>query len=351
MRKMIVFTLLLAACALPQGCISLPFSLGNDRGKVSMEEIEPAEHFWTTDEVLLIPLTGLVDVGDMSAGLGGGTGMLVALKDRLKAAEDNPRIKAIVLRIDSPGGSVTAADLIYHELLDFKAKMKKKSEEKHFPPGVNREIPIIAIMTDVAASGGLYIAMAADEIYALPTTVTGSIGVIMMLPGLEGLAGKIGFDMRVIKSGANKDLGSMWRAMTPEERAILQGLIDQYYRLFFQVILDGRQSKGLTAEKLKPLADGRVLDAQTAKSINLIDGIMYPREVFERAKAKANLKDARIISYEYPFNYRGNIYARSSGAAPQMQGAQGGDTNLLKLDLGGAAGLSRKPQFMYLWMP
>lgn len=342
MRKVFVYALLLAACVMTQGCISLPpFAFGANRGKVAMEEVEPSERFWTTDEVLMIPLTGIVDVGDMSSGLGGGVGMLVELKDRLKAAEENPRIKAIVMRIDSPGGSVTAADLIYHELLNFKEKMKKDE----------REIPIIALMTDVAASGGLYIAMAADEIYALPTTVTGSIGVIMMLPGLEGLAGKIGFDMRVIKSGPNKDLGSIWRAMTPEERAILQGLIDQYYKFFFQVILDGRKGKGLTAEKLKPVADGRILDAQTAKSIGLIDGIMYPREVFERAKAKAELKDARIISYEYQYNYRGNIYARGSGAAPQMKGAQDGDTNLLKLDFGSVAGMGRKPQFMYLWVP
>lgn len=339
--KRIVYGILIMACALVQGCsFSLAgLGLGNDRGKVAVEVIEKADSVWTTHEVLLIPLSGTVEVGEMKGGgLGTEPGMLVGLRDRLKEAEDNDRIKAVILRIDSPGGSVTAADLIYHEILRFKEKMKEK----------DRKVPVIALMMDVAASGGLYVAMAADEVYALPTTITGSIGVIMMLPGLEGLIGKIGVEVRVIKSGPNKDIGSMWRGMTDEEKRIFQNLINEYYQIFLKVIMDSRQPKGLTGGKLSEIADGRVLDAKTAVAAKLIDGIMYPQDVFERAKKLADIKDAKIVSYEYPYAYRGNIYARGSVPAPR---AAVGDTNLFKVDLGNLGGLGKKPQFMYLWMP
>jgi protease-4 len=267
----------------------------------------------------------------------------VGLKDRLKAAEENPNIKAVILRIDSPGGSVTAADLIHQEILRFKKRVKEKDD---------RDVPVIALMMDTAASGGLYVAMAADEIYALPTTVTGSIGVIMMLPGFQGLSNKIGFEMRVIKSGDNKDIGSPWRTMTEDERRIFQNLINEYYQHFLKVVLDSRRAKGLTGEKLNVIADGRVLDAATARDNNLIDGIMYPETVIERAKKLAGIEDARIVSYEYPGAYRGNIYAHGLANLPKaLGGAGGGDVNLLKFDLGTLAGSGKKPQFMYMWMP
>lgn len=336
MIKRSVFGLAILACMLLQGCISLPASLfGGNRGEVRSEEIEKPDHFWTVHQILMIPLSGTVDEGSMRSS----EGMLVSLKDRLKAAEDNERIKAVILRIDSPGGSVTAADLIYHEILQFKEKMSKKG----------RSVPVVALMMDTAASGGLYIAMAADEVYALPTTITGSIGVIMMLPGLQGLSNKIGFEMRVIKSGANKDIGSPWKDISPEQHQIIQNMINRDYEQFLKTITDSRGAKGLTREKLMPIADGRVLSSSEAKEAGLIDEVLYPNEAIERVKAKAGIKDAGIISYEYPSTYRGNIYAKQHISEPQAQGS--GDVNLLKFDLGALTGMSKKPQFMYLWMP
>jgi protease IV len=340
MRRLIYLTLALA-CLTLQACITLPnFGMSGNRGTLNSEEIERAKHFWTAGEILMIPLSGMVDTGDMNASKGE-PGMLVGLKDRLKAAEKNKLLKAIVLRIDSPGGTVTASDLIYREIKRFKEKMNSEG----------RSVPVVAEMIDTAASGGLYISMAADEIYAMPTTVTGSIGVIMMLPGLQGLVGKIGVDVRVIKSGNLKDIGSPWRPMSDEEHKLFQGLIDRYYQLFFGVILESRKGKGLTAEGLRAIADGRILDAETARNAKLIDGIKYPNEVFDRAKELAGEKDARVISYEYPANYRGNIYARQQAANPRMQGGAGGDVNLFKVDFGSLTGLTHGAHFMYLWMP
>ena len=336
MRFIYCFTLLIA-CFWLQACISIiPFGMGRNRGKVAIEEIRPAERFFTTDQILMIPLSGLVRMGSGSALLGE-PGMLVALKDRLLAAEDNSRLKAVVLRIDSPGGAITASDLIHRELATFKKRTG---------------LPLIAHLSDTAASGAVYIAMAADEIYALPTTITGSIGVMVMLPQFHELGNKIGVGMEVIKAGENKDSGSPWRPLTGEQRVNFQQLIDGYYDRFCQVILAGRKDKGLTADKLKAIADGRVYGPETAREAGLIDGIKYPEEVYDRAMELAGLVDAEVVSYEYPFTYRGHIYARQPGPRPELLGENGsGDVNFIKLDLGQWLRPSAGARFLYLWMP
>ncbi len=314
-------------CALGlTGCISLtqPF----DRGKLHMEVVKQAEHWhFVPDQVLLIPLSGIVDEGSMHSYLGG-EGMLVALKDRLEIAKKNKTIKAVVLRIDSPGGTITAADLIHHEIMRFKQETK---------------LPVIALLGDTAASGGLYVAMAADEIYALPTTLTGSIGVIIELPGIKGLSNKVGVEMRVVKSGPHKDIASIWKDLSPEDRAIFQQMIDQYYARFLATIMASRGGRGLSEPKLRELADGRVFNPETALEARLIDGIKYPEDVYKTAEKKAGIADAQIVSYEYPNNYRGNIYAHTN--APNA----GGDVNMIKFDLGLKD--QSAPHFLYQWIP
>ncbi len=301
-----------------------------------METLLPADHWYSSDRILLLDLSGEISMAD-SEGLFGRTtpGTLVELKDRLMAAEKNDRIKAVILKIDSPGGSVTASDAIFHELMEFKKKM---------------EIPIIAIMGDTAASGGLYVAMAADQIYAMPTTVTGSIGVITLLPGLKGLSEKVGFEMRVIKSAENKDLGSPWRDLSESERKIFQSLIDEMYDRFQEIIVQSRGKKGLTREKLKEFADGRVFDGPAAVKYGLVDGVMYFDDVIKQAKKSANLSDAAVVSYEYPGGYRGNVYARGSAPKPQA-GFGASEVNLFKMDLGLKSAWPSGARFLYMWVP
>ena len=315
------------------GCINVPLSLfGATRGPLSAETVIPAEGLFNRDRILMIALSGVVSIGGVG-GLFGGSGMLVELKDRLNAAEKDSRIKAIILRIDTPGGGVTASDLIHHEIMEFKRK---------------KNIPVVAMMLDVAASGGLYIAMAADEIYALPTTVTASIGVITLLPGLEGLSEKIGFEMRVIKSGNNKDLGSPWRSLTDEDREVFQTMIDSMFERFLGIILAGRAKAGLTRQELLQFADGRVITGQRAAELNLIDGVLYMEDVIERTKALAGIQDAALVSYEYPYAYRGNIYASSPGPRPRLLS---GELNLFKVDLGLGSLLPSDARFLYMWLP
>lgn len=319
------------------GCITIPPQLfAGTRGPVKVEVLEPAKGFAVRDQILLLDLTGLVTVDESRGMFSNSPGMLVGLMDRLKAAEDNKNIKAVILRIDSPGGGVTASDLIYHEILRFKKKTR---------------LPVVAMMQDIAASGGLYVAMAADEIYALPTTVTGSIGVITVLPKLEGLGGKIGLEMRVIKSGSLKDMGSPWRDLTTEEQQLLQGLINDMYEQFLKVVLDSRGPKGLTREKLATIADGRVFVGQKAVDAGLIDGVMYPEKIIERARQLGKAPGAAVISYVYPYDYRGNMYAASVGAQKQVSLGHGGDINLMKLDLGTHGVLPSDTRFLYLWLP
>jgi len=172
------------------------------------------------------------------------------LKDLNRFAEAE-HIKAIVLRIDSPGGAVGPSQEIYDAIKRIKAKKK-----------------IVASMGSLAASGGYYIACATDKIYANPGTLTGSIGVIMELPNVQGLLKWAGVDMNTIKAGKMKDSGSPFREMTPEEREYFEGMLADVHLQFIEAVAAGRK---LTVEEVKPLADGRVFSGRQAKEAKLVD--------------------------------------------------------------------------------
>jgi protease-4 len=171
--------------------------------------------------------------------------------DEIKDYMDDSSIKAIVLRIDSPGGAVAPSQEIYSEVK--KAAAKKK---------------VVVSMGSIAASGGYYIASAASRIVANPGTLTGSIGVIMEIPNLEGLMNKIGIKTEVIKSGKNKDIGSMFRSMKPEERQLLQGVMDDVHEQFIRAVAAGRHMK---VEDVRKIADGRVFTGEQAVKVGLVD--------------------------------------------------------------------------------
>src|SRR5262249_7274630 len=165
------------------------------------------------------------------------------IESELKRADDDGRIKAIVLRINSPGGGVTASDVLYNDLVRFKRK---------------HELPVVASLGDVAASGGSYGACAGDRIIAHQTTGTGSIGVIMMNLNLEGLLAKVGVRNETFKAGEHKDLLSPFRGATPEERRIVQTILDDLHARFITVVRESRPR--LETARLKELTDGRIFD-------------------------------------------------------------------------------------------
>ncbi len=162
-------------------------------------------------------------------------------------------VKAIILRIDSPGGGVGPSQEIYREIIKIKSKKK-----------------VVTSMGSVAASGGYYVACASDLIVANPGTITGSIGVLMEFTNIEEFFKKIGIKGVVVKSGELKDMGSPFREMTPEERRILQGVIDNVHQQFIQAVADGRK---LDRSKVAQIADGRILTGEQAKQLGLVDQI------------------------------------------------------------------------------
>jgi protease-4 len=162
-------------------------------------------------------------------------------------------VKAIILRVDSLGGGVGPSQEIYREIMRIKSNSKKK---------------VVTSMGSVAASGGYYIACASDLIVANPGTITGSIGVIMEFSNLEELLNKIGIKGVVIKSGEHKDIGSPFREMTPEEKKIMQELLDNVHQQFIQAVAEGRK---LDRAKVAQIADGRVFTGEQAKNLGLVD--------------------------------------------------------------------------------
>ena len=198
----------------------------------------------------------------------------------------------------------------------------------------------IASIMDVGASGGYYIASAADRILAHPSTVTGSIGVIMLTVNAHGLLEKVGVEATAITSGPRKDMGSPFRVMTPEERGIFQALIDSFYQRFLSVVQDGRPN--LQMEQIKKLADGRIYTGDQAKAAGLVDEIGYLEEAIDAAKKKAGLTEAKVVTYRRPGDYSNNIYTKLMAPSPL---AALGNLDVMAFVRGGA------PQFMYLWMP
>ena len=275
-------------------------------------------------KVLLIEVSGMISSQEKD-GLIPAPSLLARIKEQLAKATQDDQVKAVVLRINSPGGTVTASDIIHHELKAFKA---------------SRKIPIIASIMDLGTSGGYYIAAAADTVLAHPSSVTGSIGVIMLTINARGLMEKVGVEATAVTSGPRKDMGSPFRVMTPEERAIFQGLIDSFYQRFLTIVQEGRPQ--LQMEQIKKLADGRIYTGDQAKAAGLVDEIGYLEEAIDAAKKKAGLTEAKVVTYHRPGDYSNNVYTKLMAPGPL---AALGNFDVMSFVRGGT------PQFMYLWMP
>jgi protease-4 len=276
--------------------------------------------------ILVIPVEGLITASPAGGSFGRSSpSSLAYVTGQLDAARKDKRIKAVVLKIDSPGGVVSACDAIYEELIRYKKE---------------RKIPIVAQQMTVAASGGYYLSMVADRVLAQPTTVTGSIGVIMMKVNAQGLFSKIGVADDTVKSGASKDMMSVFKEMAPPERAIIQGILDAMHKKFISVVTDSRK------DVLDPATsfDGRVFIGADALARRLIDGIGYLPDAIEEAKKLAGLTEATVIRLVPNKNGVYNAYSAESLA--QTPGA------VLRIDpeiLSSLFPTGAGPQFLYLW--
>ena len=320
--------LLILFLAMLQGCAGLNVSLLPETAPLEEKVLEGEGR----SKILLVDLDGVISFKDEKD--------LLKLKTRpskvaffrealLKAGAD-PEISGVILRINSPGGTVAASDTIYHEIIGFRQKKK---------------IPVHAYIMELGASGGYYVASAADSIIASPTAVVGSIGVIAMKFNIEGLLSKIGVSEETYKSGPKKDFWSPFRPTTPEEKKMFQDIIDNLYARFLEVVYANRQ-KLLTQQEVRTLADGRVFVSGEALQAKLIDRVAYLDETIDGMKNDLKIKQAKVITYVRPKTFKSNIY--SEYPELPMSGPQ--VVNLISLDAGELP-LFSGTQFMYLWNP
>ncbi|MDY6830824.1 MAG: signal peptide peptidase SppA [Thermodesulfobacteriota bacterium] len=254
-------------------------------------------------------------------------GMLDEFVAQLALAKEDPSIKALVLKVNSPGGTITASDIMYKELMDFKHQTGK---------------PVVAALMDVAASGGYYISLPADHILAHPTTLTGSVGVIFVTPRVSGLMDKLGLDLKVRKSGKHKDMGSPFRDTTAEEDALFDAIIDDMAGRFAGLVEKHRADQKPDMEKIKT---ARIFTADDALSAGLVDRIGYLEDALAQAKKMAGLPDnAAVVTYRRTYYPNDTIY----NTLVTQYGAHSGA--LVNIDL--LEGMpALKPGLYYLWWP
>lgn len=332
---LLVLALLLPACA----PITLSATLGGDPKKLNEATIlqDPGAG---SAKVAVIDVRGMIADRNVGGGMfSPGQNPVDELTARLDRAARDSDVKAVILRINSPGGTVAASESMHREVRRFSERTGK---------------PVVASLGEVAASGGYYLALAADEILAQPTTITGSIGVIMPTMNFsEGLS-RIGIKSRAIKSGPNKDLGNPFEPVREGQYAVLQGIVDDFYGRFKGLVVERRPlSDGVVDEA----TDGRVYTGTAAAAIGLVDAVGDIHDAFEAAKVRAGLSAAQMVKYHGGNGKPRSVYASAETPTPSANGAgPGGGTefNLLQIELPTdvlASGASASSGFYYLWMP
>lgn len=279
----------------------------------------------TDNRVLLLDIEGIISEWGESRIFYETEATTTMIRKKLEKALRDERIKAVVLRVNSPGGTVTASDIVYREIKKYKQTAK---------------VPIVAAQMGIAASGGYYISCAADKIMAHPTTICGSIGVIMHSFGFSGLFDMLGIESRVIKAGKWKDVGNPFDEMTEGERAILQQIVDDAYERFLSVVAQGRPN--LKPDEIREIANGQIYTASHAMELGLIDKMGDLEDAIEEAKMLANIRDAGVILYTTSNSPEQNIFSQTA-EAPSI------NLDPQHLSLHTIMDASR-PRFYYMWL-
>lgn len=237
---------------------------------------------------------------------------------QIKQAQLDEDVKGVIVEINSPGGTITGSDAIHHYLKELRS-----------------EKPVAICMEDLCASGGYYVAMAGHRVFAHPTAWTGSIGVILTLVNVVKLSEDVGIKVEVVKSGDNKDMGSPFRPLSEQDRKYFQTLVDDAHERFLTIVAEGR---GMDKDRIRPLADGRVIGSDQALADKLIDEIGFLEDAIEYVKKSADLKEAKVVRYSQRFSLTGILMSR----VPQSIDLK------LKLPLSPLLRTGH-PQPLYLW--
>jgi protease-4 len=282
------------------------FSTARPKKRMSEVTVESSKAT-SRDKIVHIDLDGIISSVEMSGLFSDAMPSMSTIKQALEQAVADKNVKAIVLRINSPGGEVTASDILYNAV-------KKAAKEK----------PVVVYMDSMAASGGYYIACGATQIVASETTLTASIGVIIETMNYSDLFGKVGLSMNTFTSGAFKDSLSGARPMRDEEKAYVQNLVTQMYDRFLGIVSEAR---GVPKDTLKNgVADGRVVTGREALAAKLVDNIGYVEDAYALARELGQAPDAGVVKYRNEVNFFEALSMASAKAAtaPKVQLELGG---------------------------
>ena len=316
---------LLAGCGVPSFLVT-PVSSST---KLTEEEVQPGKG---RGKVAIVQVEGML-INARSGGFLQPTENAVSLfAQQMNHAARDKNVKAVVLRVNSPGGTVTASDLMYEIVSDFREQSGK---------------PVVASTQETAASGGYYISCAADKIVAHPTSVVGSIGVIFSTFEIEQMMEKVGVRNEAIKSGPLKDMGSPFKALRPDERQVMQAMVDDYYARFVEIVKTRRNITD--PERLKLVTDGRVFTGNRAVELGLADKAGSLNDALDLARELGKAPGAKAVIFKRPYGYGGSIYAETQLPAPQASGNGGGNVPL-RLELPGSQRVL-PGGFYYLWQP
>jgi protease IV len=310
----------LAIAAATSGCLTVDLgALSQPKYQefvVEARDVEP--------KVAMVTVSGMMS-SDTEGFLFERQSIIAATQDQLQLAAADPAVRAVVLRISSPGGDIYPSMAIHRMIQRFRKETQK---------------PVIAYTPDVAASGGYMAALAADAIIADPAALTGSVGVIAILPEVSGLLNWAQVKVNVVKTGARKDLGSPFRELTEEDRAQITRIIDHYFGLFKTMLADARPK--MTADQRERVLLGDAVAAPDALSLGLVDSIGDFESAYEEAARRAGLnsKQTQLVIYRRPGEYAGSVYVN------QLPSQQPGLN--LSLNLADHPG-TRGVRMMYLW--
>ncbi|MEM1209136.1 MAG: signal peptide peptidase SppA [Planctomycetota bacterium] len=310
------------------GCGPTTFVIGLSPGDQRLKKTVVAEDGRSGGpQVAIIDIDGLIINAERRGLLRAGENPVATLQEKLNAAAADTRVAAVILRINSPGGTVTASDVMFREVERFGRRSGK---------------PVVALMMDVAASGGYYVALAADDIVAHPTTITGSVGVILQTISVQPALARIGVQTDAITSGPNKDAGSPLSTMTPEQRATLQAMVDDFYGRFVDRVALARP--GIDASDLATVTDGRVVSGEAAAGLGMVDAVGDLYVALDRAADLAGVASADLVVYHRPLKYVASPYAAGPGPA-----AGATQVNLAQINLDAGVPASLPAGAYYLW--
>lgn len=278
----------------------------------------------TGPKVVLLDVDGLLLNSDLTGAYSLGENPVALFREKLDAIAADPDATAVVLRINTPGGGVTAADIMWHDLQAFRARTHK---------------PVIACLMDLSAGGGYYLATASDLIIAHPTTITGGIGVILNLYNLRDTMAYFNVIGQFIKAGPNIDMGTTASALTPETRKLLQAMADEFHTRFRQVVEQGRPD---VEARDGTTFDGRVFTAPQALERRLIDRIGYLDDAVAAARQLAGCAEAKVVLFRRRNDPAHSVYAQTANVPLQ--------STFLPVSVPGLD-RSRLPTFLYLWQP